>query len=283
MNSTRTLSATWRNAVFLATASTIAYEPETTGKPQFLEELGLDARLFTVNNSEAYVGTNDDHVVVAFRGTEGPDTIDGLKDILLSDARDLLIVPAGRLGTDFIAAGVGARMHQGFIYALADIWDPVFDAVTAEMKKSERPLWITGHSLGGALALLAGWLFLRRKFVNVNQIGTTFGRPDGRQRRDVGRLRQASSRGRSSATSICRHDPVPQLPTISLLANDYCHCAQEMPFGALEGSYWGSVASQVIGDLIAGGGVDVLWNLALSRVGAHSMTKYIASIKSKMQ
>ena len=268
----------WRNAVFLATASTIAYEPETTGKPQFLEELGLDARLFTVGNTEAYVGTNGDHIVVAFRGTEGPDTIDGLKDILLSDARDLLIVPAGRLGTDFIAAGVGARMHQGFISSLADIWDPVFDAVTAEIKKADRPLWITGHSLGGALALLAGWLFLRR-FVNVHQI-YTFGAPMVGNREALAAF-DKRLKGKIFRYVDC-HDPVPQLPTISLLANDYCHCAQEMPFGALDGNYWGSVASQMVGDLIAGGGVDVLWNLALSRVGAHSMTKYIASIKSKM-
>jgi predicted lipase len=268
----------WRNAQFLAVASTLAYEPEATGRPHFQEQLGLDARLITVSNTEAYVGTNDDHIVLAFRGTEGPDTIDGLKDILLSDARELLIVPSGRLGTDFIAAGVGARMHQGFVSSLADIWDPVEAAVTAEMKKAERPLWITGHSLGGALALLAGWLFLR-KFVNVHQI-YTFGAPM------IGNREALAGFDKRLKGKVFRYvdsnDPVPQLPTVSLLANDYCHCDQEMPFGSVSGSYWGSVASQAVGDLFSGGGIDVLWNLALSRVGAHSMLKYIESIKSKM-
>jgi hypothetical protein len=269
----------WRNAQFLGTASDLAYYAEDVARPQFQEKLGLDAHLFSVGNTQAFVGTNADHVVVAFRGTESPTTIDGLKDIFLSDARNLLIVPTGRLGTDFIAAGVGARMHQGFINALGDIWDPVFAKVSAEQKQSERPLWITGHSLGGALATLAGWLFLRR-FVNVHQI-YTFGAPM------VGNKEALAAFDRELKGKIFRyvdsHDPVPRLPTVSLLANDYCHCEREMPLGVAEaGGYWSSVASQVAGDLVTGGGTDLVWTFILSRIGAHSMTKYIESVKSKL-
>jgi len=53
------------------------------------------------------------------------------------------------------AAGVGARFHQGFVDAIAEVWEPVYAAVDQELKAAERPLWITGHSLGAALALLA--------------------------------------------------------------------------------------------------------------------------------
>jgi hypothetical protein len=45
------------------------------------------------------------HVVVAFRGTESPTSLDGLKGILLTDAMNLLVVPEGRLGHDLAAAG----------------------------------------------------------------------------------------------------------------------------------------------------------------------------------
>ena len=94
------------------------------------------------------------------------------------------MVPEGRLGTDFAAAGVGARFHKGFIAALAMVWDPLLAAVEAELKRAERPLWVTGHSLGGALALLSAWLF-HRKFISVHQV-YTFGADDWQFRRYQG-------------------------------------------------------------------------------------------------
>jgi predicted lipase len=134
--------------------------------------------------------------------------VDGLKDCLLSDACDLLIVPEGDLGTDFVAAGVGARFHMGFIKALADIWQPVSEAVATVRQKNDRPLWITGHSLGGALALLAAWRF-KRKFVPVHQV-YTFGAPM------IGNDLAAQAFDRELPDRIFRYvnspDPVPMLP-----------------------------------------------------------------------
>src|SRR5215471_9510549 len=89
-----------RNAQFLAVASDLAYLPQAQAAEAFKTQLGLDAKLFSVGNTQAYVATNDDHIVVAFRGTEAPNSIDGLKDWLLTDASNLLIQPSGDLGTD---------------------------------------------------------------------------------------------------------------------------------------------------------------------------------------
>src|SRR5262245_38270380 len=127
-----------RNARALAVASDLAYFPQAAGGPAFKEQLDLEATLFSVGNTQAYVGQNDKHLLVAFRGTESPTTIDGLKDWLLTNAANLLIVPEGRMGTHLAAAGVGARFHQGFVSALTDIWDPVFQAVDAARKQSDR-------------------------------------------------------------------------------------------------------------------------------------------------
>jgi len=270
----------WRNANFLAAASDLAYCPEAEAKPKFRELLGMDARLISRDNTQAYLLTNDAHVVLAFRGTEAPTSIDGLKDWLLTDAVNLLIVPAGRLGTDFIAAGVAARFHQGFINALAEIWEPVFEATTAELKAADRPLWITGHSLGGALALLAAWLFLR-KFVNVHQIYTFGGPMIGNK--DAVRAFDNELKGKIFRYVEPR-DPVPQLPTMSLIANEFDHCEKLIGLGEFEaGSFWGNVASQAVGGVFTGDGAGAAWKFILDRVGAHAMTNYLEIVKKRLQ
>ena len=190
-----------------------AYLAEQEGAKAFREILGLEARLFTVDNTQAWLGVDETNVVVAFRGTESATTLDGLKDILLTDAMNLLVVPEGRLGHDLSAAGVGARFHKGFVDAIAEVWEPLAAAVEAELKANDRPLWITGHSLGGALALLAAWL-LKRRFVLVHEV-CTFGA------QMIGNREACAAFDREFAGRIFRYvngrDPVPKLPTLSLV------------------------------------------------------------------
>ena len=92
-----------------------------------------------------------------------------------TNANNYLILPEGRIGTDFVAAGVGARFHRGFMEALHVIWEPMFARVTKELESSERPLWVTGHSLGGALGT-PGSLAAPAKLFSVHEI-VTFGGP----------------------------------------------------------------------------------------------------------
>src|SRR5262245_26662722 len=124
-----------RNAQALGLASDYAYYGQAQAAELFRNDLGLDARLISRGNTQVYIATNDDHVVVAFRGTEAPTSLEGIKDWLLTDALNLLMVPEGRLGTDLAGAGVGARFHQGFVRAIDDIWEETYAGVEAELKK----------------------------------------------------------------------------------------------------------------------------------------------------
>lgn len=262
-----------RNAITLAHAADLAYYGEAEGKQRFATELGLEARLISIGNTQVYIATNDEHIVAAFRGTEAPTSVEGLRDWLLTDAVNLLIQPEGDIGTDFAAAGVGARWHQGFMRALGDIWAPFFEAVTAERKKSDRPLWLTGHSLGGALALLAGWR-LKRQFVPVHQI-YTFGAPM------VGNAETAAAIDRELAGRVFRYvnspDMVPQLPTVSLLANQYTHCQCEHVLGepaeAAKG-FLSGLSSKTADGMLQGTLFDDIWSGLLARLAAHAMENY---------
>src|SRR5216684_7093941 len=66
-----------RNAQALAVACDLAYFSEAEGAPQFQQELGLNAKLISEGNTQVFVATSDDHIVVAFRGTESPNSIEG--------------------------------------------------------------------------------------------------------------------------------------------------------------------------------------------------------------
>ena len=262
------------SARFLCEASDLAYLPEAEGTRAYAELLGLSARLFSVGNTQAWLAVDDVNIVVAFRGTESPSSLDGLKDILITDAMNLLVVPEGRLGHDLSAAGVGARFHKGFVDAIAAIWEPLSVAVEAEVKKSDRPIWITGHSLGGALALLAAWL-LKRKFVPVHEV-CTFGAPM------IGNKTACDAFNREFKGRIFRYingrDPVPKLPTLSLAANEFMHVDSQRLLGSHPhtglAEVMGTVASKTVNGLLAGTLIDEAWKHITEEVGAHFLGVY---------
>ena len=262
------------NARFLCEASAAAYLPEATGRAAFKELLGLDARLFSVDNTQAWVGTDNGAIVVAFRGTESPATMDGLKDILLTDAMNLLVVPEGRLGHDLAAAGVGARFHKGFADAIAEIWPGLSAAVEAEVKQRDRPVWLTGHSLGGALALYAAWL-LKRTFIPVHEV-CTFGAPM------IGNQVASEAFNREFAGKIFRYvngrDPVPKLPTMSLVANKFLHVESERLVGGDPVTrlvdLLGTVAAQAADGMLSGSLLDEAWQTLNAEVSNHFLDRY---------
>ena len=265
-----------RNAAALCLASELAYDPEAEAKVKFSGRVGVGGP--SVQRGQ-YPGLRRRERRTYrhrfFAGTEAPTSLEGVKDWLLTDAVDLLMVPEGRLGTDLAAAGVGARFHQGFVRAIEAIWDPVHRAVEEEMAAAERPLWITGHSLGGALALLAGWLLLRR-MTPVHQI-YTFGGPM------IGNELAVAAFDREFAGKIFRYvnvpDPVPKLPTVSLVANQYGHCRTEITLGVGDvagaaADFFRELGRKTVDGVLNATLLDDLWAGVHDRIRAHGMDRY---------
>jgi hypothetical protein len=267
------------NATYFATACDLAYYPEAEGTPKFKEILGLDANLVSVDNTQCYVGSSPTAIVCAFRGSECPNTLDGFKDWLLTNARNFLVLPEGRAGTDFAAAGVGARFHRGFIEALGEIWDPFYKAVDAEFSKQERPVFVTGHSLGGGLAVLAAWR-LQRQMIPVKQV-YSFGAPM------TGNAAAADAIAKEFPNRIFRfvdyRDMVPKLPTVSLLSNEYGHCLTEVLLGEESSaeaakSTLGTIASKTTEQVLSLTIMDEIWSHLQSGISAHLMGNYLKQI-----
>jgi hypothetical protein len=262
------------NIRILAHACQLAYCAEPLGAEQFQRELGMRAQLISIDNTQVYVAEGLQSLVVAFRGSESLTILDGFKDWLLTNAMNLLVLPDGRIGTDFAAAGVGARFHRGFMLALAEIWDPLFSAVQEAWDRQERPLWITGHSLGGALALLAAWR-LQQAFLPVHEV-VTFGAPM------VGNAAAARAFEREFPGKIFRYidvdDVVPLLPMISLVANDYASCQQEVRLQSREvrpvTDLVQQLASVAVQAAMTATLADEIWKLLHQRIAAHLLPNY---------
>jgi hypothetical protein len=264
----------YRTARFFAKAVDLAYLGDD-GPAQFKSELGLDAQLVSVGNTQVYVGTNERNIVCAFRGSELPMIIDGLKDWFLTNANNLLVLPEGRAGSDFAAAGVGARFHRGFLEALDGVWEPLIAAVEAEYTKSERPIWICGHSLGGALALRAAWRF-ERTGLPVHQV-YTFGAPM------IGNVAGSAAFEKAFKGRVFRFvdvkDIVPKLPTFSITSNLYEHCPQEMALGT-------GAAAALAAELAPGAEIPPeaqpgVWQAIMGQIESHFMNNYMKRIEEK--
>lgn len=180
------------NAYWLAIAANLVYykEGDVTGnekdvapdEPRILEKLkSLDPRFMTVESfncksSQGIVIQHEDYVVAAFRGTD--QLIDWLDNVNIFPMK-------GPLG----------NVHSGFYNALLDLWkeDGMWERIQKlrergdvanksdlplwlqGLKQPKRPLWLTGHSLGGAMATLAAaWLAERKIPFNG---AYTFGQP----------------------------------------------------------------------------------------------------------
>ena len=134
-----------RNAWWMADASLLAYSHPGAIDTAFASA-GLAANVSHfqgVHSTEAYVASLPDALVLVFRGTQLDDFWSSVLDFLI-DAKFLPVPDAA-----------GHLVHAGFQVALDEVWTEVEGHLRREQARQARPLWVTGHSLGAALAMLA--------------------------------------------------------------------------------------------------------------------------------
>jgi triacylglycerol lipase len=106
------------------------------------------------------VGTNDDGVILAFRGTLPPDSPNHeqtFKD-WLNDVNAVLVSQPKIQG----------KVHKGFWNAVDALWPGLVAEVQRQLAAAPgKPLYVTGHSKGGAMADLAAVRFALAGISNV--------------------------------------------------------------------------------------------------------------------
>ena len=108
------------------------------------------------NSAQAALIEHDEFLCMVFRGSDE-----------LSDWLDNINV--------FYTEEVSGKFHRGFWDSVEDVWKPLNDKFQDLQKQKKRPLFITGHSLGGAMATIAAVRLIHedRPFTSVY----TFGQP----------------------------------------------------------------------------------------------------------
>jgi len=174
-----------KNASLLAQLSNAAYRTETEAK-SVVQQLGFSS-FHWIDLTEHFrnvyaIGAGcTDFAAVAFRGTQ--NTRDWMTDLYATPVSfDWIFDQGPKVG----------NIHAGFGHALRDAWGKVTTAVeamiprppdSADLKglstKPQPTLWLTGHSLGAALAVLSGTAFSIWDQARIRPVSGiyTFGQP----------------------------------------------------------------------------------------------------------
>lgn len=130
------------NAKILGQAAAIAYQPPAECE-RWADEHGFTHGTFDFiegADTQGFVVQDDTTILVAFRGTQPNHPVDWLSD--------------GKAKHREWAHDTG-KVHTGFYEALDVVWKDGQGVLPRRLSnRGNRTVWITGHSLGGALAEL---------------------------------------------------------------------------------------------------------------------------------
>ena len=207
-----------------------------------------DFRWFTDESTQAFSGTDAARLYVAFRGTEAANPIDWIKNAEFSP----------------VVGELGGEVHSGFHSGVDEVWEDVL----AVVEDTGKPVVLTGHSLGGALATLAA--------ARVQEAGNavagvyTYGQP----RVGHGDFRSPYE-GRLGDVTYRFINHIDLVTRVPLLLQGYRHIGQRVYFDSAGTAHIGASAWRIAID-------DVRYRLAhLGRIqeaaglSPHEMSAYV--------
>lgn len=118
-------------------------------QPQYAA-LNIQTTPFIVSkdSNAAFICATETEIIIAFRGTLSAESFLTIEDIIV----DLEAIPESN---EFLPG----KVHSGFLKAVTDLSDGIFQAVGALNENLNLPIYVTGHSKGGGMAPIAAMYF----------------------------------------------------------------------------------------------------------------------------
>ena len=135
----------------------------------------LSVRGFSKKSAQAALVEHSTYLAMVFRGTDEPaDWIDNLNA--------------------FPELALFGAFHRGFLHSVQDLWNPLFARYSELNRQKPRALFITGHSLGGAMATVASSILIQEDESFTSTY--TFGQPRAITR-ETGRVYNVEAKGKT--------------------------------------------------------------------------------------
>lgn len=214
--------------------------------PNFISVFGVDK-----NSAQAALIEHIDYLCIAFRGTD--ELKDWLDNINAFSTKELF-----------------GEFHRGFWMSVEDVWQHIYSKYEDLNQQKKRPLFITGHSLGGAMATIAAakLVQLDKPFTSVY----TFGQPRALTR-DTSRIFNSECKSRFFRFHN-NNDLVTRVPSRLMgysHVGTYLYISKEETLHQ-ESGFWFRFL-----DLIDGA-IEAIGEQGLDGVEDHNMDKYLAAV-----